>query len=84
MKEHCPCPARVGIETGTLSGGLARELRKRGLPVEVIDARQARAVMRLRHNETDANDDALLAEIARNGFCRPVAVKSETAREDRN
>ncbi len=52
------------METGTLSGGLARELRRRGLPVAVIDARQAHTVMRLQHNKTDANDDALLAEIA--------------------
>ena len=83
LGKHCPCPARVVMETGTLSGWLARELRKRGLAVDVIDARQAHAVMRLQHNKTDANDAALLAEIARTGFCRPVAVKSEAAQEGR-
>jgi transposase len=71
------------LETGTLSFWLAGALRERGLPVEVIDARQAHAVMRLQHNKTDANDAELLAEIARTGFYRPVAVKSETAREAR-
>lgn len=83
MKEHCHCPERIVLETGTLSGWLARELGRLGLPVEVIDARQAHAVMRLQHHKTDAGDAELLAEIARTGFCRPVAVRSEAAQEGR-
>ncbi len=39
--------------------------------------------MKLQHNKTDAGDAELLAEIARTGFCRPVAVKSEVAQEAR-
>lgn len=81
LREHCVYPARIVLETGTMSGWLARELGGLGLAVEVIDARQAHAVMRLQHNKTDAKEAALLAEIARTGFCRPVAVKSETAQE---
>lgn len=83
LTEHCPRPARIVLESGTLAGWLARERRRLGLPVEVIDARRAHAVMRLQHNKTDANDAELLAEIARSGFCRPVAVKSAAAQEDR-
>ena len=83
LKEHCLCPERIVLETGTLSGWLARELGKLGVAVDVIDARQAHAVMRLQHNKTDANDAELLAEIARTGFCRSVAVKSETAQQGR-
>ncbi len=83
LKEHCLCPGRIVLETGTLSGWLARELGKLGISVDVIDARQAHAVMRLQHNKTDAKDAELLAEIARTGFCRPVTVKSETAQEGR-
>ena len=79
LKEHCLCPERIVLETGTLSAWLARDLGRRGLPVDVIDARRAHAVLRLQHNKTDANDAVLLAEIARTGFCRPVAVKSEAA-----
>ncbi|MCH8998116.1 MAG: IS110 family transposase [Proteobacteria bacterium] len=79
LREHCLCPERIVLETGTLSFWLARELGKRGLAVEVIDARQAHAVMKLQHNKTDAGDAELLAEIARTGFCRTVAVKSEAA-----
>ena len=71
LREHCLCPGRIVLETGTLSGWLARDLGRLGVSVEVIDARQANAVMRLQHNKTDANDAALLAEIARTGFCRP-------------
>jgi len=83
LKEHCLCPERIVLETGTLSHWLVRELRARGMPVELIDARQAHAVMKLQHNKTDANDAELLAEIARTGFCRKVAVKSEDAQGDR-
>ena len=83
LREPCLCPKRIVLETGTMSGWLARELGRRGLPVEVIDARQAHAVMKLRPNKTDAGDAELLAEIARTGFCRPVAVKSAAAQEAR-
>ena len=83
LKEHFLCPERIVLETGTYSHWLVRELRALGLPVEMIDARQAHAVMKLQHNKTDANDAELLAEIARTGFCRPVAVKGEDAQGDR-
>jgi len=83
LREHCLCPERIVLETGTMSGWLARGLGELGLPVEVIDARQAHAVMKLQHNKTDAGDAELLAEIARTGFCRAVAVKSEAAQAAR-
>jgi transposase len=81
LKEHCGYPERIVVETGTLSHWLVRGLRSRGLRVDLIDARQAHGVMKLQHNKTDAGDAGLLAEIARTGFCRPVAVKSEQAQE---
>ncbi|MCZ6683850.1 MAG: hypothetical protein O7B26_11780 [Planctomycetota bacterium] len=40
-------------------------------------------MMRLQHHKTDAKDADLPAEITRTGFCRAVAVNSETARRDR-
>ena len=83
LREHTLCPERIVLETGTLSGWLARELRGLGMPVDVIDARQAHAVMKLRHNKTDKNDAHLLAEIARTGFCRPVSVNSEASQVQR-
>ncbi len=79
LREHCLCPERIVMETGTLSNWLARELLKLGLRVDVIDARQAHAVLRLQHNKTDANDANILADLARTGFCRQTHVKSEEA-----
>ena len=83
LREHSLCPVRIVLETGTLSGWLARGLRELGLPVDVIDARQAHAVMKLQHNKTDKNDAHLLAEIARTGFFRSVSVSSEAAQLQR-
>lgn len=83
LRDHTLCPERIVLETGTLSSWLARGLRAYGLPVDVIDARQAHAVMKLQHNKTDANDAVMLAEIARTGFCRSVAVSAESAQKDR-
>ncbi len=81
LKRCCCFPERIVLETGTLSNWLVRELCRRGLPVQCIDARSAHGVMKLQHNKTDANDAYLLAQIARTGFCRPVAVKSAQAQE---
>jgi len=83
MRLHCLCPERLVMETGTLSNWLARELLKLGLQIEVIDAREAHAVLRLQHNKTDANDASVLADLARTGFCRQTHVKSEVANKMR-
>ena len=83
LREHCLCPERIVLETGTMSGWLARGLRALGLPVDVIDARQAHAVLKLQRNKTDAGDAELLAELARTGFCRVVSVKGEAAQAAR-
>ena len=57
LREPCLCPERIVLETGTLSFWLARGLGKRGLPVDVIDARPGRTrQMKLQHNKTDAGD----------------------------
>jgi transposase len=83
LRAHCDCPERIVLETGCQGGWLYRELTRRGLPVVLVDARQAHAVMKLQHNKTDANDAALLAELARTGFYRGVAAKSSAAHEAR-
>lgn len=83
VQQSCQCPERMVMESGTWSHWLVRELRQRGLPVECIDARQAHAVMKLQRNKSDANDAYLLAQIARIGFCRPVAIKSEASQQSR-
>lgn len=70
---------RVVLETGMLAGLLHRALSERNLPVVCVDARRAWAVLRQMPNKTDANDAAMLAELARSGFYRQVHVKGEDA-----
>lgn len=66
-----------------MANWLYNELSQRGLPVVCIDARQAHAVLSQMHNKTDANDAAMLAELARTGFCKRVEVKSRVAQQRR-
>lgn len=67
---------RVILETGRMANWLYDELTRRGLPAVCVDARQAHAVLGQMHNKTDANDAAMLADLARTGFYRKVEVKS--------
>lgn len=71
------------LETGRMANWLYMELSDRGLPMVCIDARQAHAVLSQMHNKTDANDAAMLAELARTGFYKKVEVKSRVAQERR-
>lgn len=48
-----------------------------------MDARQAHAVLSQVHNKTDANDPAMLADLARTGFYRRVEVKGRDGQERR-
>jgi len=72
-------PARLVLETGRMANWLHRQLVARDLPAVCVDARQAHAVLSQMPNKTDANDAAMLAELARTGFYRAVRVKSEAA-----
>src|SRR5690606_12092134 len=54
-----------------------------GIPIVCVDARQAHAVLSQMHNKTDANDAAMLADLARTGFYRQIVVKSPPAQERR-
>lgn len=74
---------RVILETGRMANWLHDELFRRELPVVCVDARQAHAVLSQMHNKTDANDAAMLAELARTGFYRKVEVKSRQGQERR-
>jgi transposase len=66
----------IGLESGPSSSWLFHALRAEGLPVVVIDARHARAVLSLRINKTDRNDAVGLAELLVSGWYKPVTVKS--------
>jgi transposase len=73
----------IGIETGPMSPWLVHGLRSRDLQVVCLDARQVRAVLKMRLNKTDENDAEGLAQVMRMGWYRPVHVKSFSAHRAR-
>lgn len=73
---HVPHPTIVGLETGALSTWLYHELKALGVPVVVMDARDANARMGKRVNKNDRNDARGLAELLRAQMHKEVQVKS--------
>ena len=81
IRKRAPGVVRIGLETGQLSNWLTLSLRARGLPVLCLDARHAKAALKMQINKTDANDAWGLAHIVRTGWFREVAVKSMDAHQ---
>ena len=76
VQRHGGEDARIGLETGPMTPWLVHELRGRGLTVTCLDARHARAALKMQINKTDRNDAEGLAQIMRTGWYRSVHVKS--------
>jgi transposase len=53
---HAPHVLRIGLETGATSTWLWTELNRRGLPIICIDARHAKAALKMQINKSDRND----------------------------
>src|SRR5215475_13090142 len=70
-----PGAIRVGLETGPTTTWLWTELKRLGLPVICIDARHARAVLKMQINKSDRNDAAGIARIMQTGWFKEVRVK---------
>jgi len=70
--------ANIGLETGSLSPWLYRNLRQEGLPVVVLDAVHVSRALSMRRNKTDENDARGIAELVRMGveWLGVVHVKS--------
>ena len=83
LAQHAGTNSRIGIETGPMTPWLVHALRERGLEVVCLDARHARAVLKMQLNKTDANDAEGLAQIVRTGWHRAVHVKSLEAHRTR-
>lgn len=75
-RRHVEKDVRIGVETGPMTPWLVHELRGRGLEVTCLDARHARAALKMQINKTDSNDAEGLAQIMRTGWYRSVHVKS--------
>lgn len=83
LRRHGGDEARIGIETGPITPWLVHELRGRGLDITCLDARHARAALKMQINKTDQNDAEGLAHIMRTGWYRSVHVKSFDAHRAR-
>ena len=75
IKSHAPHVARIGLETGATSTWLWTELNKMGLPVICIDARHAKAALKMQINKSDRNDAVGIARIMQCGWYKEVRVK---------
>ena len=73
--KQAPHVARIGLETGATSNWLWTELKKKDLPVICIDARHAKAALKLQINKTDRNDAVGIARIMQCGWYKEVRVK---------
>src|SRR6516225_1745157 len=74
-RSKAPGAIRVGLETGPTATWLWTELKRLGLPVICIDARHARAVLKMQINKSDRNDAAGIARIMQTGWFKEVRVK---------
>jgi transposase len=75
VRSKAPGALRLGLETGPTSTWLWTELKRLGLPVICIDARHAKAVLKMQINKSDRNDAAGIARIMQTGWFKEVHVK---------
>jgi transposase len=69
VMQRAGADARIGVETGPMTPWLVHELRSLGLDVVCLDARNAKAALRIQHNKTDRNDaEGWRRSCARAGF----------------
>src|SRR6266581_1644354 len=75
VRLKAPGAVRIGLETGPTATWLWTELKRLGLPVICIDARHAKAVLKMQINKSDRNDAAGIARIMQTGWFKEVRVK---------
>ena len=75
VRLNAPGAVRIGLETGPTATWLWTELKQLGLPVICIDARHAKAVLKMQINKSDRNDAAGIARIMQTGWFKEVRVK---------
>jgi transposase len=82
IKSYAPNVVRIGLETGPTATWLWTELRKQGLPVICIDARHAKAALKMQINKSDRNDAVGIARIMQCGWYKEVRVKESRQSRD--
>src|SRR5215469_18125921 len=75
IRSNAPHVVRIGLETGATSTWLWTELNKMGLPIICIDARHAKAALRMQINKSDRKDAVGIARIMQCGWYKEVRVK---------
>jgi transposase len=65
VRSKAPGAVRIGLETGPTATWLWTELKQLGLPVICIDARHARAVLKMQIRATDRHLDRKVLKLAR-------------------
>jgi transposase len=75
VRSKAPDAVRVGLESGPTATWLWTELRRLGIPVICIDARHAKAVLKMQINKSDRNDAVGIARIMQTGWFKEVRVK---------
>jgi transposase len=75
VRSKAPDTVRVGLESGPTATWLWTELRRLGIPVICIDARHAKAVLKMQINKSDRNDAVGIARIMQTGWFKEVRVK---------
>jgi transposase len=75
VRSKAPGTVRIGLETGPTTTWLWTELKRLGLPVICIDARHAKAVLKMQINKSDRNDAAGIARLMQTGWFKEVRVK---------
>ena len=75
VRSHARGVGRIGLETGPTATWLWTELKRLGLPAICIDARHAKAVLKMQINKSDRNDASGIARIMQTGWFKAVQVK---------
>jgi transposase len=70
IASHVPDAVRIGLESGATSTWLWTELKQLRLPVICIDARHAKAALKMQINKSDRNDAIGIARIMQAGWYR--------------
>ena len=79
VRSKAPATVRIGLETGPTSTWLWTELKRLGLPVICIDARHAKAVLKMQINKSDRNDAIGIARIMQTGWFEEGTSRISTA-----